>query len=338
MKTAPTFGGVFALDFPLRQPEDSVLKRWGVQSDNAFMLHNARSILAEIVQTVKVSRVWFPAYICSDFVEGAANTQVDFYPVGEKLEADIDWLSNRLAPGDLVVVIAYFGRAANADILELASMRSDVLWIEDRAQAFDCGPRWADWTIYSPRKLVGVPDGGIGVKLTGSAEQPASDKVCSVASHLPGMARYEDIESANNNWWFPLFRQAEGEMKVSNRAISRLTHAILSATDSSEIAYRRFANYSILAARLNEFGILPHDMKDVPFGYPIRLRDCDRVWARLIAKRVFAPRHWADLPSPADNFAIEHALSRQLITLPCDQRYSPDEMHILADLVLQAVS
>lgn len=338
MKPATTFGGVFALDLPFQQSDDSVLKRWGVQSNNTFMLHNARSVLAAIVQSTNATRVWFPAYICSDFVDGARTTRCEFYPVGENLEADVGWLSGRLAEGDLVVVIAYFGRPPSAEVRKLATLRSEVLWIEDRAQALDCGPLWADWTIYSPRKLVGVPDGGIGVKLNGSIFQTASVMSCNLTSHLPVMARYEDTESANNDWWYPLFRRAEDEMQISNRAMSRLTYEILCATNCSELASKRIANFAVLAERLSEFGILPNDGKYAPFGYPIRLQDSEHVWLRLITKRVFAPRHWSHLPSPEIDFAREHLLSQQLITLPCDQRYGPDDMHVLADLVLQAMS
>mgnify|MGYP006999198428 CR=1 FL=1 len=44
------------------------------------------------------------------------------------------------------------------------------------------------------------------------------------------------------------------------------------------------------------------------------------------------PSFGEDLPSPAAEFPAEHALSRRLLTLPCDHRYDAADMARVADM------
>jgi hypothetical protein len=61
----------------------------------------------------------------------------------------------------------------------------------------------------------------------------------------------------------------------------------------------------------------------VPLGFPVRIEAAvrDRVLRLLHAKRVYAPVHWK-----IDGVAP----SLSLLTLVCDQRYSPGDMTLQA--------
>ena len=68
--------------------------------------------------------------------------------------------------------------------------------------------------------------------------------------------------------------------------------------------------------------------------YPFLCR-VDGLRRRLIKNKVYVSQWWKYLLEllPADS--VEADYSRYLLPLPIDQRYTPDDMHALAALVLQ---
>ena len=68
--------------------------------------------------------------------------------------------------------------------------------------------------------------------------------------------------------------------------------------------------------------------------YPF-LCSVDGLRGRLIQNKVYVSQWWKYLLDvlPADS--VESRLSRYLLPLPLDQRYTPDDMRELAALVLQ---
>jgi hypothetical protein len=53
--------------------------------------------------------------------------------------------------------------------------------------------------------------------------------------------------------------------------------------------------------------------------------------------RIFAARHWRELPVQPREFRIEHSIAQELVTLPCDYRYGERDMHRVADAVIRAI-
>jgi hypothetical protein len=68
-------------------------------------------------------------------------------------------------------------------------------------------------------------------------------------------------------------------------------------------------------------------------GFPVQARNAEVVSKALADQGIFAPRHWAALPSPRERFPASHALAQSLLTLPCDYRYNERDMSRLADAV-----
>src|SRR5207302_4980229 len=97
-----------------------------------------------------------------DFVASTWRGKIRFYHVGRDLEADVSKLNREAVPGDLVVGVDYFGYPVGSALRGLSTTRGDLFFVEDRAQALaPSGDFWGDWCLYSPRKLLGVADGGI---------------------------------------------------------------------------------------------------------------------------------------------------------------------------------
>ncbi|WP_396593476.1 hypothetical protein [Brevundimonas sp. R86498] len=313
-----------------------VLDAWtGGRPHAAFV--NARSAFGALVAQLEPATIWLPAWLCRDMVQPAWSDRVRFYPVGPGFEPDLSAVKAEAQAGDVLLVLAAFGLPIDDATRALSTARPELHMIEDRAQALDAGPgSGAGWTLYSPRKLLGVADGGLLV---------ARDKDCVLP--LPGTAaradllwRAPDLRAADpagreNALWHAANQSKETAMDVSGAAMTADSLALLSGTPLSSLTAPRLRNWMTLDERLDQWSALPSKPAAPPLGYVLDLepevRDCLR--ARLTSARVFAAVHWPDLASPAGLFPREHAWTRRLLTLPCDHRYTEVEMAGIADLV-----
>ena len=163
--------------FERHDPDDraggiSVLEAWtGDRVWAGFV--NARSAFAALVESLSGVTVWLPAFVCSDLVDPSFAGRVRFYPVGQGFVPDLAGVEAAMAAGDLVLVVAYFGEPVAEAVEAFARRRPDLRIVEDRAQALDPGPAAEDrWVLYSPRKLLGVADGGLLVAPVGHSVLP----------------------------------------------------------------------------------------------------------------------------------------------------------------------
>jgi len=343
-----TVGGFFALALSSTSSVvpsgSSVLDFWGVNDSNSVAFQNARSALRYIFNHHQPKRIWAPAFICSDAVAAVpGGTPLSYYPVQPNLSPDVSWLGTRLEAGDCVLAVDYFGCPPDVDFIAYTQSRLDVLWVEDCAQALDpAHPAWGNWAVYSPRKLFGVPDGGIAVRIRAkdaatpvAAEYDAAeDASCGSAALLK--LETESVEERDAA--YQAYRDSEAAMQVCATPMSCLTRRLLALIDARTAIARRRKNYGVLVDTLRDFAVLPHATPSfAPLGFPVRHRECDRIWTQLRDRGVFAARHWRDLPSPAAAFPWEHTLSEEIMTLPCDQRYDAADMQFVAEMFREAL-
>jgi hypothetical protein len=112
--------------------------------------------------------VWVPDYFCDSSLSllRQLNVRLHFYPVTDKLLPDFPRLREhaKLAPPDLLLLVHYFGMpAAAAEAREFCKLEGAWL-IEDAAHVLlltpDIGEE-GDFVLYSPHKLLALPDGAI---------------------------------------------------------------------------------------------------------------------------------------------------------------------------------
>jgi hypothetical protein len=271
-----------------------------------------------------------PAYLCQSLHDGAlaGGCEIVWYSVDERLEPDF----GELTPGDMVLVIDYFGRPPSQAVRTLIQSRRDVIWIEDRAQALDtAAPQACDNVVYSPRKLVGVGDGGI---LVTGGEIPYADQLPDEDFlWAPNDLRSADPDGLDPSAWRTAFLAREAAFEPDTHAMSWRTYLSLLCFDWRPEAAARRANWALLARGLSDLALWPDREVDfAPLAYPILADDAGALAAHLAAQRIWAPRHWASLPSPA-RFTDAHALSRRCLSLPLDGRYGADDMTRIIEAV-----
>lgn len=329
---------------PLRLPTpatDSVLKHWLAGSESAWYLHNARSALHALWEALRPARIWLPAYVCQEVAAaGPRSCASAFYPLDAGLHPDVRWLAENLSASDHVLAVDYFGRPPSDAFIGLVRARPDVTWIEDRAHALDTGTQpWGDWVLYSPRKLLGVPDGGILVGRKQSLPRLAPSALWEVDFVMPLIERLEDIGECRNAHWYARYVQQEQAMPMSTRPMSQITFGLLNYLNPQPDADVRRRNFSILARRLARWAFLDEtDPMFAPLGFPIRVPCAASLAKHLASRRVFAARHWRTLPSDGSTFEREHTIARELLTLPCDYRYADSDMEAVATAVIDGLT
>jgi dTDP-4-amino-4,6-dideoxygalactose transaminase len=315
----------------------SVLEAWTDGRPYAAFV-NARSAFASLVAAHPQAAVWLPAFLCHDLAQAADATRIRFYPVREGFEPDLDRVEAEAAAGDLVLVCAYFGLPVSDRARLAFARRADLRVVEDRAQALDPGPGVAGaWRLYSPRKLMGVADGGLLVAPSARATpaQPTGRADAAALWAAPRL-RAQDPLGRNNAAWHAANQAKEAAMAVTQAAMTVKSRGILAATPLDGLAAARLRNWRALDARLRPWSALPTDIGAPPLGYVLRLQPDrrDAVLAGLHAERIFAAVHWPRIAAPEAEFPREAQWTRELITLPCDHRYGPGEMARVAGCVM----
>lgn len=309
------------------------------------LLADARSGLYLLLRELRPPALWLPSYLCRALLEPAAALGIPhrFYELSADFGMRTDRWLREVQPGDVVLAIDFFGFPFSRPVL-VAAGDAGAVTVRDASQALlSPADRDSDFVLYSPRKFVGVPDGGIlrlnfprGAFPVGL--EPAPEQWFQLALRAAELRAEFDAGAATD--WYPLFQAGEeaaptGPFAMSGLAAELLRHAF----DYEAIAARRRANYRQLSAALADVALLPELPPEVvPLGFPIRVPGRDELRAALFARQIFPPVHWR-LDGVVPNDCQEsHTLSRQLLTLPCDQRYDADDMADVIAAVRQSLA
>ena len=331
-------GGMFALQDPSPIAGCKPLH----DERNHIFLANARSGIALLVENLSPPQVWLPSYLCSTMVEpsGRGGAIVRFYEMDYDLKAaSLDWMEE-IQARDLVVVIAYFGVPVDsAPILE--AKRRGAWVLEDACQAMlsQGVGRYGDFVLFSPRKILGVPEGGI-LRVNGEFQwdkqlEPPPQKWW-LDSLAASIHRRDFDRQCGGEDWHEVYKRADEGQPCGRYAMSELSRVLLeSCIDFTAVARRRVENYRCLQSHLAQFALIP-ELPDgvVPHGFPVRFKERDRIKQGLCARKMFPPVHWPIRGIVPDGFKESHRLAADIMTLPCDQRYGTSEMMRMVESVL----
>jgi len=294
-------------------------------------------------------RLWLPEYFCDEALAPARRLGIPlrFYPVrddlGPRFPADLD------GPGALVLV-HYFGFPNILEEARAACRRAGLSLIEDAAHVL--APRGGigsePWVVYSPRKLLAVPSGGLLVHPEGADPR------------LPAVA---GAPKAGDAAWWALRRLAQSALRTARvswhrrrpdaaaagRADAPLQGASgyglrLLATNErglGEVARRRRENFLFLKECADGLAggepmrrDLPADV--CPYAFPLRVPDAERAAGVLQAAGIPACR-WPDLPREAVD-PVARRLAAETLLLPVHQSLTRRELGRMRDVLRGVLS
>jgi hypothetical protein len=269
--------------------------------------------------------------------------RICWYPVTTGLQLEERSWVKRVGPGDLVVFITYFGFDTWSQVGRDVIGRGGIV-VEDAAQAM-LGELagFAHYSVVSPRKFLGVPDGGILVAQGGTP--PREQELVFHAewwlkAFCASQQRRDFDERGGDRQWYRLFQEFEPVGPLEPARMSELSSTLLEfCADFELIAKRRRANYRQLLGALRDFAIFT-DLPDevVPLGFPVRLTNRDQLRQRLFQSEIYPPVHWPVGRVVPPDFHASHELENVILTLPCDQRYGQDDMQRMIECFVQAAN
>lgn len=335
-------GGMFGLEVP------SVPTGFAPPfiTDHSVLLATARSGIMLLIQQLAPGCIWMPSYFCNHILQilQELGPQLNFYEVDYDLcLPSLTWV-DQVQPNDLVIVADYFGFPADINAKKRLNEQG-ALVLEDASQALLSRPvgQYADFVLYSPRKFLGVPDGGVLNSTSGVMLDQIPLATISADWWLQAfqatLLRREFDHHGGDRQWFELFKTVERDGPLTPSAMSGFSKTVLcSCCNYPLMAEKRIKNYQQLSSRLSDLALFPC-LPDgvVPLGFPIRVQDRDRVRQVLFSQEIYPPVHWEIGGVVPDRFQGSHRLSAEIMTLPCDQRYGLDEMDRISSAVSREV-
>ena len=290
-------------------------------------VNNARNALLYILKARNISKLYIPYYLCDSVYEMCKREGFDYeyYHIDENLLPKFD---KHLGDDEYLYVVNYFGQIDRSKVIELKEKFGNI--ILDNVQAFFEEPIKGIDTVYSCRKFFGVPDGGYvatDARIDGNLSLDLSmDRM----RHVLG--RYE----GNAGDYFSDFRQSdEAFSKIELRAMSKLTHNILSAVDYNFVRKRREENFEYLDSCLGQKNGLNVKKVVGPYAYPFYCEDGPAVRKQLAKEKIFVATLWPNVIQVGNS--LEKKYAENILPLPCDQRYDKEDMKRIAHSVLHII-
>lgn len=278
---------------------------------------SARSGLYAVLKAANYRRVYIPYYVCDAVPSAirAAGCEVGFYSINATFEVDDAIV---LAEGDLLLLVDYYGlcRPQIENQLTLFPKNSVIV---DCSQAWFQEPFDCLATIYSPRKFLPVPDGGV-VHTSLQLETLEPDEGSSLERYQYLLKRVTTEPEYSRE----LYLQSEAQLEVpSLRGMSAFTQRLIEVADQDFIKARRVRNWEVLSnlRAVNKLEFEPAGQ--TPICYPLMIEGATQLRDQLRKVRVFAPLYW---PGVTCTNAHEKALVSNTLYLPIDHRYGEADM------------
>ena len=296
--------------------------------DSGTCVQSGRVALAlALPDTPKV--LWVPAYFCPPVAAalGARGWTIRPYALGSDAGPSDDVSPST---GDRVLAVDYFGLTPAAVRNAVARFGADTV-IADHSLALYSPPVHGIPTVYSPRKFVALPDGGVLANVDAVAVGPADEARSAWRSRHLLLRACGDVQGGRGP-----YAEAEASLEedVAPRAMSALTRALLGAADLVGSAERRKRNYDRLAEGLRALGYRPMDRGQdaVPLCCPVPGLDPARARPALADEGIFCAGYWPGLHLPGDDH-VGRQWAEQTTFLPCDQRYDDADIDFMLERI-----
>lgn len=344
-------GGEFEIDVQaLAQPcadsppgLPSPYKLWVDSGRSALLL-----ALKEIVRQGGTKEAWLPAYICPSVI-------APFMELGFSLHfyslCDVTGSPHTIPlykNGGTVLFVHYFGKK-NSSFIKWVKEHRTKHWffvIEDCVQASlnsNVG-EIGDFVITSYRKFLPQPDGALlGSQKEIHCELEEPDETFVSAKLVGKLLRHASRQEA---LYLQMLGEAERRIEVSQpRKMSWLSSYMMQRTDIRKIVQIRRTNWRRLHKHLVEEDMLDYLTPlfvtlaegEVPLGLPVRVKEGQRDSLRqfLAAQHIYCPVHWPleHLKNLDQNYPEDITLSRNIITLPIDQRLGKRHLEHMAQTI-----
>lgn len=293
--------------------------------------NSGRAAIVAAALAVKPRMLHIPRYNCAVVREALEMYRIPYalYDLDGELRPKLDGIM----PDEWMMYVNYFGTLPEARMADIARQYENVIF--DHTQAFFARPILDGncMNAYSPRKFVGVVDGGY---LVWSGEREVSEDYPLDVSWNRASYLFKSIELGTNAAY-----QDNLESKVcladGIKRMSVLTRRMMQSIDYDKVAAQRERNYRVLIEKFKGINQLKLPMEGyAPFIYPLVVQ-VPGLRRALIDRGIYVSQWWKYLLEEVLEGSVEAWLSQWLLPLPIDQRYTEQDMEAMANMILSII-
>lgn len=345
------------IDYIQRQDENNFFNTIGVDKNKSILLDSGRSCIKYLLKNIlndKVDKVLLPSFLCNSIVNAveSENVEVEFYNVNSELVIDINDLESKVKSNkDIIYFINYFGFYQPKAVYEyLEKLNKTNIIIEDCTHTIFSNSKEikskyiGDFQIASIRKWLGIPDGAILFSRTQEIKYnekflKSGNNDFSVMKLLGQLLKSNYIEDGNckKEYFMEIMKKAVLTNEINT--ISSISNLILNGYNYAELKHKRKENYNYLYNKLNDnkyittfFYYIENDI--CPLGLPVKVKvDRDKFRKYLSDNKIYCPVHWNSCSNINIEYTDSKKLSEIILTIPCDQRYSKEDMKYIVEKI-----
>ena len=318
------------------------------------LFRSGRDALRAFAELAKgrADTILMPALCCESMLLPFSQSgyRIIFYRLNENLTADTADVLSKLTNRCVLLYMPYLGTTP-FDTAFLAELRArNILLLEDRTQDIIV-PRPADSFIpdacvASLRKWAALPGGGMLCSSLGHTENIVSTQysdMCMDAMRLKEeYLSCADPAPEQKVYFLKEFHDAEELLDEASLpvAMSADCYERISRIDFNKLWLSRRANVLRLREDLKplidsgRIALMNDTPENSTLYLPILLDKRNEVQRELAARNIYCPIIWHIPPEALGVCDISERSSMRMLALPCDQRYTPEDMsHIASELI-----
>lgn len=296
--------------------------------------------------------VFMPSLCCASMAQPFIQLGflVCYYPLDEELRIDLPRLDAMLTDNAVLLVMHYHGRRSYDEtaLSAIVSSRNNIITVQDGTQhcfTEELYDSIADYRVASVRKWISVADGASLWAKQGELPIPVerTNEFTDVWTRAMLVKReyLRSGDAALKNEYLSLYSQGMTLLRtqpIDVQAMSSLSRRRLACTDIDAVRKVRRENYNTLYAMLAEVPELVRFCvpQDCPLCFPIVVEDRDRVQKELAAQDIYCQVLWP-LPDGAETCGNSVWFSQHMLAIPCDQRYTKEDMQCIAQHILNVL-
>lgn len=291
--------------------------------EKAYSLQSARAALFFFLKKKSIKKVFLPDYICDNLYPLFDKLQItlSIYPVDDSLGVPTDIFPRE---GELLLIVNYFGICrSNIDkFLKDTKIPFSKIIIDNSQALFESAKKCAA-SIYSPRKFLGIPDGGFlytdEVLAIPNKEFQASNYIAHLIQRSAG-----DVELGYAN-----FLEAERALsRFEPKRMSKISQRLIHSYDLEDVKQKRILHFKILQSAFRDINLnrIERSEDEVPLCFPLKVDRCvEEVCQKLVKSNIYLPRYWPNLKAGV------HAEKwfRGTLFLPVDHRLNEKKLEFL---------
>lgn len=331
---------------------------FNLQKYNFLFLNTGRAAIKYLFsEIIKNSKVLLPSYLCPSIIQPFKELGIkyEFYKSRKDLSIDLEDIEIKIKNGfTSLFFINYFGFYQSIEIIDkLRELKKEkeILIIEDcthsllsyNNEPFDYSI--GDYQICSLRKWVGIPDGAMIISkehnINNNLKLRYNDFIINRLISQLLKNEYLINDKNDKDYFLKLFNISEElcDKEILISKISDISLNLLNGYNFDDIKRKRFKNYRFLFDNFVKDDFIKPlfynlDETICPIGFPIIVNnDRDRLRKYLSNNDVYCPIHWYLNDIIPNYYEESNYISSSILTIPCDQRYSIDDMKYILDVI-----